>query len=54
MGTTYIAIVLRPFVALIVFGLILLPIRLAVQRWFPEGRVKKLLLYPVKKRRQQA
>ena len=44
MLTTAIAIVLRPIAAIIVFGLILLPIRLAVQQWFPEGRVKRLLL----------
>ncbi len=38
------AIVLKPLAALVLFGLVLLPIRLAVQRWFPEGKLKKLLL----------
>jgi hypothetical protein len=39
-----IALILQPFAALVFFGLVLLPIRLAFQKWFPEGRVKKLLL----------
>jgi hypothetical protein len=38
------AIALRPFGALLLFGLICLPARLAVQRWMPEGKVKRLLL----------
>lgn len=38
------AIVLKPIFALIIFGLVLLPIRLAVQKWWPDGRLKKLLL----------
>jgi hypothetical protein len=36
--------VLRPIAALILFGLICLPVRLAVQRWMPEGRFKRVLL----------
>lgn len=44
-----IALVLRPFVALIVFGLICLPARLAVQRYMPPGRLKSLLLLRVGK-----
>lgn len=42
--TWLIAVVLRPFAALVLFGLICLPVRLAVQRWVPPGRVKSLLL----------
>jgi hypothetical protein len=34
----------KPFVALVVFGLILLPARLAVRRLFPDGKLKRLLL----------
>lgn len=44
-----IALLLRPFVALVLFGLVLLPIRLGVKRYMPEGRVKRLLLLPVRK-----
>lgn len=39
-----IAVVLRPFTALILFGLICLPARLAVQKRMKEGRLKRLLL----------
>lgn len=41
------AVILRPFIVLAVFGLICLPIRLAVQRWVPPGRVRSLLLLRV-------
>ncbi len=34
----------RPFVALAVLGLICLPIKLAVQRYLPDGKLKRLLL----------
>lgn len=40
---------LKPFLALIVFGLILLPFRIAVQKWWPEGKIKRLLLLEIKK-----
>jgi hypothetical protein len=36
--------------ALVVFGLICLPARLAVQKWLPEGRLKRLLLLRITKR----
>jgi hypothetical protein len=39
-----IAVILRPFGALVLFGLIALPLRLAFQRWMPEGPIKTLLL----------
>jgi len=45
-----IAVVLKPLAALVVFGLIRLPARLAVQKWLPEGRLKRLLLLRVTKR----
>ena len=43
-----IAVVLRPIAALILFGLILLPAKYAVQKWMPEGRLKRLLLADIK------
>ena len=42
--TWLLAVVLKPFAALVLFGLICLPARLAVQRWMPEGKFKKMLL----------
>jgi hypothetical protein len=42
--TWLLAVVLKPFAALVLFGLICLPARLAVQRWMPDGRLKRLLL----------
>lgn len=42
--TWLLAVVLKPFAALVLFGLILLPARYAVQKWMPPGRLKKLLL----------
>lgn len=46
--TWVIALILRPFVALVVFGLILLPIRLAVQQWVPHGKLRDILLTDVR------
>lgn len=43
------AVVLKPLGSLVLFGLICLPARLAVQRWMPEGRTKRLLLKRVAK-----
>jgi hypothetical protein len=40
----FIAIALRPFASLVLFGLICLPARLAVQRYMRDGRMKRLLL----------
>ena len=45
----FFAMILRPFVALIVLGLICLPIRLLIQK-FPDGKVKRFLLLPIGKR----
>lgn len=47
MASLSIALLLRPFAALVLFGLICLPARMAVRRWMPEGRVKSVLLSPV-------
>lgn len=47
MGSLAIALLLRPFAALVLFGLVLLPIRFAVIRWMPAGRMKSILLLPV-------
>lgn len=38
------ALLLKPLAALVFFGLVLLPARLAVIRWMPEGKLKRLLL----------
>ena len=40
------AVLLRPIAALIVFGLICLPVRLLVQKRMKPGRLKSLLLRP--------
>jgi hypothetical protein len=49
-GMTWaIALVLRPLAALLLFGLICLPARMAVQRWMPAGKVKRLLLLRIRR-----
>lgn len=45
--TWMIAVLLRPFAALLLFGLICLPARLAVQKYMKDGRMKRLLLLRV-------
>lgn len=47
MTSTAIAIVLRPLLLLIVVGCVLLPARRAVQRYMPEGRLKRVLLFRI-------
>lgn len=47
MFSVAIAMLLKPFVALVILGLICLPARLAVMRWIPEGRLKRILLFHV-------
>jgi hypothetical protein len=49
MASLSIALLLRPLALLVLLGLICLPARLAVRRWMPEGRLKRLLLFPVRK-----
>ncbi len=44
MNSTAIALIIKPFVILAFFVLVLIPARLAVMRWWPEGRIKRLLL----------
>lgn len=41
---TVIALILKPLFVLLIFGGIALPIRWAVNRWMPEGRLKHELL----------
>lgn len=50
MDTVVIAMLVKPFVALFVFGCICLPARIAVQK-LPDSRFKRLLLTPVRKSR---
>lgn len=45
--TWLLALIFKPIAGLILFGLICLPGRIAVQKWFPEGKLKKLLLYEI-------
>jgi hypothetical protein len=44
---TFLAALLRPLVLFIVLACILLPIRYAVIRFMPEGRLKRILLLRV-------
>jgi hypothetical protein len=44
-----IGLLIKPLVALVLFGLIALPLRIAFSRWFPSGRLKRLLLTPLRK-----
>jgi hypothetical protein len=50
--TWLLAVVLRPIGALVLFGLIALPLRLLFQRWYPEGKVKRFLLRELKSSRR--
>lgn len=38
---------LRPFVLLVLSVLVLIPARLAVQKWMPDGRFKRILLWRI-------
>ncbi len=42
-----IAMLLRPFALFILLACVLLPIRFALMRFMPEGRLKRILLRPV-------
>ena len=44
MSNWMIALLLKPLVLLVLFVGVLLPIKIAFQRWMPDGRVKRLLL----------
>jgi hypothetical protein len=41
------ALLIKPFVALVVFGLICLPARFALQRHMPDSKLKRFLLRPI-------
>ena len=43
------SLLLKPFIALLVFGLICLPARLAVHRYMSDGKLKRFLLRPLGK-----
>lgn len=45
--TWILAVIFRPIAALILFGLICLPFRIAVQKWMPNNVLKKFLLTPI-------
>lgn len=51
MPTWLMAVLLKPFVVLAVLALCA-AIRFAVLRWWPEGRLKRLLLLPIGTRRK--
>lgn len=44
--TWALGIALRPFGALLIFGCIALPIRMAIAKWVPEGKIKDTILKP--------
>ena len=41
------AVVLKPFVMFVLAVCVLYPARMAVERWWPEGRFKRVLLFRV-------
>src|SRR3569833_1694448 len=41
------AIILRPFVLLLISVLFLIPGRLAVQRWLPDGRITRVIMWQI-------
>lgn len=45
MEATYWAALLKPVILFLLVALVLYPVRRAVMRWWPEGRVKRLLLW---------
>jgi hypothetical protein len=38
------SLLLKPFIMLVIFGLIVIPVEIAFIRYFPEGKIKTLLL----------
>lgn len=48
-GMTALALVLKPFIAAALLGLIVLPIKLLFVRFFPDGKVKTFLLRDLEK-----
>lgn len=50
-GMTWVlAAFFRPLAALVLFGVICLPFRIAVQRWMKPGKLKSFLLTPIGKK----
>lgn len=41
----HIALLIKPLVAFVILVLIALPIRMAVKRWMPECKLKRILLF---------
>jgi hypothetical protein len=52
MNDAFWAMLMRPFLAFFFLAFICLPVRFAVKRWAPEGRLKRWLLTDIKKARQ--
>jgi hypothetical protein len=50
MNTVFWVMLLKPFAALAVMVLIVLPIEMLFVRYFPDGKLKRLLLRPIGKR----
>lgn len=48
MNSMLIALAIRPFALVLLALLVLRPARLAVERWMPEGRLKRTLLTPLR------
>jgi hypothetical protein len=48
MDENFWAMIARPFAILALFVFVLIPARLAFQRFFPEGKVKRYLLREIK------
>lgn len=49
-----IALVIRPFAMLLLAVMVLIPARLAVYRWMPEGKLKRVLLWRIGKQRDRS
>lgn len=45
MTSLFWAILLKPFIALALFALIVIPLELAVKRWMPECKLKRILFF---------
>lgn len=43
-----IAVLIKPFLLLAFLGLIVLPLKLIFQRYFPEGKIKRVLLREIR------
>ena len=43
--SVFLANLIKPLVAIVLFAVILIPARLAVQRWMKDSKLKRALLY---------